>query len=111
MSANLRRLRGLGVALGEEADRQNELLDRINTKTEKTDTVIRHQDNQMKKILGVKDPLPTIKKPGDKPDATGLFTAFINLCIYITGPPATSASDNKGGWSSGTGSSARKWFS
>jgi hypothetical protein len=65
MSANLRRLQGLGQALGDEVSQQNEVLDRINVKTDKTDTTIRRQDDQMKKILGVKDtatPATTIKQ-------------------------------------------------
>jgi hypothetical protein len=57
MLASVRGLRGLAVALGEEADRHNDLSHRINMKTGKRDTVIRDQDNQMKKILGVKHSL------------------------------------------------------
>jgi len=66
MAANLRRLQGLGTELGNEVDRQNDVLERISRKTDKTgesplcrpspwvtvDTTIRDQDKQMKKLLG-----------------------------------------------------------
>jgi hypothetical protein len=58
MSANLARLRSLGTALGSEVDDQNKLLDDIQRKADKSDVVIRHQDNQMKKILGYKTQPP-----------------------------------------------------
>ncbi len=54
MSENLRRLRGLGQALGTEVDDQNKLLDSLAVKADKTDTVVRDQDKQMKRILGFK---------------------------------------------------------
>ncbi|CAD5220527.1 unnamed protein product [Bursaphelenchus xylophilus] len=58
MSGQLARLRMLGQALGDEVDDQNKLLDRIQVKAERNDHVVRHQDNQMKKILGYKpDPI------------------------------------------------------
>ena len=56
MSANLRRLRGLGAALGSEIDEQNQLLDSLAAKADKTNTTVRDQDRQMKKILGYKPP-------------------------------------------------------
>lgn len=52
MSSQLSRLRTWGNALGEEVDDQNLLLDRIQTKTERNDTVVRNQESQMRKLLG-----------------------------------------------------------
>lgn len=64
MSSNLRNLQMLGTALGQEVEDQNQLLDRIHSKAERNDTVVRSQDHQMKKLLGYK---------GEKPqDAAGL---------------------------------------
>ncbi|CAD5214418.1 unnamed protein product [Bursaphelenchus okinawaensis] len=54
MSGQLSRLRMLGQALGDEVDDQNKMLDRIQTKAERNDHVVRSQDNQMKKLLGYK---------------------------------------------------------
>jgi hypothetical protein len=73
MNANLNRLKGLGTAMGDEVDRQNELLNRINTKTDKTDAIIKQQDNQMKKLLDVKDPEPTVEAPS-KLKVLGFFS-------------------------------------
>uniref|UniRef100_A0A914XKN7 t-SNARE coiled-coil homology domain-containing protein n=1 Tax=Plectus sambesii TaxID=2011161 RepID=A0A914XKN7_9BILA len=58
MSSNLARLQTLGLALGNEVDDQNKLLEDIQRKADKNDSVIRHQDAQMKKILGYKVPKP-----------------------------------------------------
>ncbi|CAB3402051.1 unnamed protein product [Caenorhabditis bovis] len=52
MSANLRNLQRLGMDLGKEVDSQNEMLDRIHTKAERNDAIVRDQDKQMQKILG-----------------------------------------------------------
>lgn len=54
MSTKLANLRNLGKALGTEVDEQNDMLSRIQTKADRNDTVVRHQDNQMKKLLGYK---------------------------------------------------------
>uniref|UniRef100_A0A915DV65 t-SNARE coiled-coil homology domain-containing protein n=1 Tax=Ditylenchus dipsaci TaxID=166011 RepID=A0A915DV65_9BILA len=54
MSAQLARLRTLGSALGDEVEDQNKMLDRIHTKADRNDGVIRHQDSQMKNLLGYK---------------------------------------------------------
>lgn len=68
MSAQLARLRSLGEAIGEEVESQNEMLDRIQIKAERTDTRVKDQDRQMKKLLGTTDKdqtqptLPTISK-------------------------------------------------
>uniref|UniRef100_A0A0K0FFD4 Soluble NSF attachment protein 29 (inferred by orthology to a C. elegans protein) n=1 Tax=Strongyloides venezuelensis TaxID=75913 RepID=A0A0K0FFD4_STRVS len=61
MSDNLSRLKQLGTALSEEVDDQNKLLDRIQVKADRNDAVVRHQDTQMKKLLGYK----TVNKPED----------------------------------------------
>jgi hypothetical protein len=70
MSANLARLQTLGKALGDEVDDQNKLLDNIQRKADKNDSVIRNQDAQMKKILGYKVPKPGesagLPQPGKK---------------------------------------------
>lgn len=54
MGSQLARLRALGTALGDEVNEQNQMLDRIQSKAERNDTVVRNQDNQMKKLLGYK---------------------------------------------------------
>ncbi|CAJ0576243.1 unnamed protein product, partial [Mesorhabditis spiculigera] len=54
MSSQLANLKNLGVALGREVEDQNQLLDRIQTKAERNDVVVRSQDQQMKKLLGGK---------------------------------------------------------
>lgn len=46
------RLKGLGSALGEEIDAQNELLDTIHDKVETADITIGKQNKQMNKLLG-----------------------------------------------------------
>lgn len=46
------RLKGLGTALGEEIDQQNELIDTIQDKVEVADIKIGKQNKQMNKILG-----------------------------------------------------------
>lgn len=56
MAANLSRLKNLGIGLAEEIDDQNKLIDRVAVKADKADIVIRDQDKQMKKIMGVKKP-------------------------------------------------------
>lgn len=61
MGSQLARLRALGVALGEEVNEQNDMLTDIQAAADKNDTVVRHQDNQMKKLLGYK-PAPVEKK-------------------------------------------------
>lgn len=55
MSSQLSRLRMMGSALGDEIQDQNGLLDRIQQKTDRNDSVVRHQDNQMKSLLGYKN--------------------------------------------------------
>ncbi|KAL3094980.1 hypothetical protein niasHS_006331 [Heterodera schachtii] len=52
MSAHLGRLKTFGVALGDEVQDQNLMLDRIHKKTERNDGVIRSQEDQMRKLLG-----------------------------------------------------------
>jgi len=56
MSAQLARLRTMGTALGDEVEDQNRMLDRIQVKAERNDMIVRHQDNQMKNLLGFKTP-------------------------------------------------------
>lgn len=51
MSDGMSRLKGLAMGLGDEIERQNEQLDRINVKVEKTDGLITHQNTQMRRIL------------------------------------------------------------
>lgn len=55
MSNQLSRLKMMGSALGDEIQDQNTLLDRIQQKTDRNDSVVRHQDNQMKSLLGYKN--------------------------------------------------------
>ncbi|EYC07751.1 hypothetical protein Y032_0069g376 [Ancylostoma ceylanicum] len=52
MTKNLRNLRRLGEDLGREVDEQNQMLDRIQTKADRNDAIVRVQDKQMQKILG-----------------------------------------------------------
>lgn len=47
MSSQLSRLRQIGTAIGEEVDSQNELLDRIHEKVERSDARVKDQDNQV----------------------------------------------------------------
>lgn len=59
MSGQLARLRMMGQAIGEEVDDQNKMLDRIQVAAERNDSVVRSQDNQMKRLLGYKpEPIP-----------------------------------------------------
>ncbi|CAI4229043.1 unnamed protein product [Auanema sp. JU1783] len=51
MAATLRNIRGLGLALGQEVQDQNEMLDRIHNTALGNDEIIRSQDKQMKKLL------------------------------------------------------------
>uniref|UniRef100_A0A1I8EUM4 t-SNARE coiled-coil homology domain-containing protein n=1 Tax=Wuchereria bancrofti TaxID=6293 RepID=A0A1I8EUM4_WUCBA len=68
MSSQLARLRMLGKAIGEEVDSQNEMLDRIQVKAERTNARVKDQDKQMKKLLGsadkeeMKPSLPSVSK-------------------------------------------------
>ncbi|CAG9535201.1 unnamed protein product [Cercopithifilaria johnstoni] len=68
MSSQLARLRMLGEALGEEVSSQNEMLDRIQVKAERTNIRVKDQDKQMKKLLGsadkdeVQTSLPSVSK-------------------------------------------------
>ncbi|GMS87473.1 hypothetical protein PENTCL1PPCAC_9648, partial [Pristionchus entomophagus] len=52
MSGTLQNLRSLGSALGSEIEDQNKMLDRIQVKADRNDTIVRGQDAQMKKLLG-----------------------------------------------------------
>ncbi|VDP11971.1 unnamed protein product [Soboliphyme baturini] len=54
MGNSLQRLKELGLALGSEVDQQNQLLDRVANKAEKTNLIVEGQNKQMKKILGTK---------------------------------------------------------
>ena len=45
------RLKNLAQGLGNEIERQNDQLDRINYATEKTDITLRNQNAQMRTIL------------------------------------------------------------
>ncbi|VDD93169.1 unnamed protein product [Enterobius vermicularis] len=60
MSAQLARLNELGRAIGTEVDSQNEMLDRIQMKTERNEARVRDQDTQMKRLLG------NVEKQDDK---------------------------------------------
>jgi len=67
MAANLSRLKNLGIGLADEIEDQNKVIDRLQVSVEKTDVVIRDQDKQMKKIMGVKKAkAPTEGKPEGK---------------------------------------------
>ncbi|CAJ0581874.1 unnamed protein product, partial [Mesorhabditis spiculigera] len=65
MSSQLSNLKNLGQALGREVEDQNQMLDRIQTKADRNDTIVRSQDHQMKKLLGYKGV--------DKPQDTSAF--------------------------------------
>lgn len=52
MLHSISRLKGLGVALGDEIEQQNELLDTIQDKVEGADIKIGSQNKQMNKLLG-----------------------------------------------------------
>ncbi|KDR12010.1 synaptosomal-associated protein 29 [Zootermopsis nevadensis] len=51
MCSSLSRLKGLAQGLGEEIDTQNEVLDRLNDKTDKADFTILRQNKEMNKLL------------------------------------------------------------
>lgn len=52
MSSQLARLRMLGKAIGEEVDSQNEVLDRIQVKAERTNARVKDQDKQVCALYG-----------------------------------------------------------
>ncbi|CAH0402774.1 unnamed protein product [Chilo suppressalis] len=52
MLVSISRLKGLGVALGDEIEQQNELIDTIQDKVEGADIKIGSQNKQMNKLLG-----------------------------------------------------------
>lgn len=51
MCTSLTRLKGLAEGLGDEIDSQNEVLDRLNDKTDKADFSIMRQNKDMNKLL------------------------------------------------------------
>ena len=51
MGSGMARLKELASGLGDEIERQNEQLDRINIGVDKTDTLLDKQNTQMRKIL------------------------------------------------------------
>jgi hypothetical protein len=51
MCTSLSHLKGLAEGLGEEIDVQNEMLDRLNDKTDKADFTILRQNREMNKLL------------------------------------------------------------
>jgi len=51
MCTSLTRLKGLAEGLGDEIDSQNEILDRLNDKTDKADFSIIRQNKDMNKLL------------------------------------------------------------
>ena len=51
MSEGMSRLKGLAQGLGDEIERQNEQLDKINLKVEDTDDLLSNQNRQMRRIL------------------------------------------------------------
>jgi|UniRef100_A0AC35G6L0 synaptosomal-associated protein 29 len=51
MSSQLGRLRDLGKALGDEVEDQNQMISRIQTKASRNDDIVRHQDDQMRKLM------------------------------------------------------------
>ncbi|CAK1541605.1 unnamed protein product [Leptosia nina] len=52
MVHHISRLKGLGMALGEEIETQNHLIDEISDKADTADIKIGHQNKQMNKLLG-----------------------------------------------------------
>ncbi|CAL1539257.1 unnamed protein product [Lymnaea stagnalis] len=51
MCDGMSRLKGLALGLGDEIQRQNDQLDRINVKVDSTDVLLSHQNTQMRGIL------------------------------------------------------------
>jgi hypothetical protein len=51
MCSSLSHLRGLAEVLGEEIDSQNDMLDRLNDKTDKADFTIQKQNKEINKLL------------------------------------------------------------
>ncbi|XP_047538028.1 synaptosomal-associated protein 29 [Vanessa atalanta] len=52
MVTHISRLKGLGMALGDEIEQQNHLIDEIHDKVDVADIKIGHQNKQMNKLLG-----------------------------------------------------------
>ncbi|KFD50869.1 hypothetical protein M514_08307 [Trichuris suis] len=52
MEGNLRRLKELGLALGEEVQQQNDLIDNVARKADKTNLTVDNQNRQMTRLLG-----------------------------------------------------------
>ncbi|KRZ78136.1 cGMP-dependent 3',5'-cyclic phosphodiesterase, partial [Trichinella papuae] len=78
MENNLLRLKELGIALGEEVQQQNELIDRVARKADKTNMVVDDQNRQMRRILG------NDKKKTSLLPSTGSATASSELLIAST---------------------------
>ena len=51
MSDGMSRLKGLALGLGDEIEKQNDQLDRLDTKVAKTDSKLQGQNRQINKIL------------------------------------------------------------
>lgn len=51
LSAGLGRLKNLGIDMQKELERQDPLIDRLNSKTDSTQQRIENQNTQMKKLL------------------------------------------------------------
>lgn len=66
MSANLARLKNLGMGLADEIEDQNKVIDRVTVKADKADVIIRDQEKQMKKLMGVKKPVAKNPEPESK---------------------------------------------
>lgn len=52
MQSGIRRLKNLALGIGKEIDQQNEQLDVITNKADKTNTTLKLQNKQMLKHLG-----------------------------------------------------------
>ncbi|KAI6180118.1 SAND family protein [Aphelenchoides besseyi] len=92
MSDQLKRLRALGTALGEEVEDQNQMLDRIESKAARNDSVVRNQDQQMKKLLGYK-PTPAQKRQMVQPNLYQFYGGFSKFNPDILIQPSESPTD------------------
>jgi len=51
LGLGLSRLKGLALGLGEEIEQQNEIIEKITTKAERSEDTIQYQNRQMRNIL------------------------------------------------------------
>ncbi|GMS87731.1 hypothetical protein PENTCL1PPCAC_9906 [Pristionchus entomophagus] len=79
MADTLKNLKSIGTALGSEVEDQNKMLDRIQDKADKSDAIVRKQDERMKKILNGKG-IETEKKESIVPTPVKYAMTAVSNC-------------------------------